>query len=617
MKHYDVIVIGAGHAGVEAACAAGRAGAVTALVTMSESDIGALSCNPAVGGLGKGHLVREIDALDGVIGTISDRAGIQYRLLNRRKGPAVQGPRAQMDRAIYARVSRMVLDAQPNVELIISEVTELKIQNGRCTGVIISADEIRARAVILTTGTFLNGVIHIGQESRAAGRMGDGSAKPLAEQLINLGLPMGRLKTGTPPRLLRKTLNWNILEQQPGDDDPSFLSFLTNGHHSQQINCAITHTNPETHKIIQDNLDKSAMYGGKISGKGPRYCPSIEDKIVRFADKESHQVFLEPEGLESDRVYPNGISTSLPAEVQLAYVRTMLGCEQAEIAQPGYAVEYDFIQPTALNRDLSLKAIEGLFFAGQINGTTGYEEAAAQGLVAGVNAARQARDLPTYIFSRGDSYIGVMLDDLVTKGVSEPYRMFTSRAEYRLTLRADNADQRLTPIADELGILSNNRKEYFLSKQEKLETARSIASEATYTPTQLTAKGVNVRQDGAARTVLKLLATGHINKEQAYQLAEGIDKIEPAILDQVVTDALYEQYTERQQRDVEMLRREMSVLIPPDFSYASLPGFSAELRAKAAERRPSDIAALSAIEGMTPAAVALVASALQAKKRSA
>ncbi|MFI0396441.1 tRNA uridine-5-carboxymethylaminomethyl(34) synthesis enzyme MnmG [Paracoccus jiaweipingae] len=617
VKHYDVIVIGAGHAGVEAAAAAGRARARVALVTMAESDIGALSCNPAVGGLGKGHLVREVDAMDGLIGRIADQAGIQYRLLNRRKGPAVQGPRAQMDRVLYAAASRSALRQQPEIDVIFGEVTEIQLTGNRCTGVVLGEEKISAGAVILTTGTFLNGVIHIGQESRAAGRMGDGSAKPLAQQLLHLGLPMGRLKTGTPPRLLRRSIDWNMLEQQPGDDDPSFLSFLTTQTQVPQISCAITHTNQYTHDIIQKNLEKSAMYGGKISGRGPRYCPSIEDKIVRFADKQSHQVFLEPEGLESDRVYPNGISTSLPADVQLAYVRTMEGCAKAEIVQPGYAVEYDFIQPTALYRDLQLKAIEGLYFAGQINGTTGYEEAAAQGLVAGLNAARAVQGLPLHIFGRADSYIGVMLDDLVTKGVTEPYRMFTSRAEYRLTLRADNADQRLTPIADQLGILTEGRRALFESKMDQIAQAKSTAESVQYSPQKLASEGIEVRHDGVARSVLKLLATGHIDIERARKLHPGLSTVQDTILTQIVTDTLYEQYTDRQKRDVDSLRRDMGLKIPLGFDYASLSGFSAELRAKAIQIQPSDIAALSSIEGMTPAAVALVASALQSKKRSA
>lgn len=617
MKHYDVIVIGAGHAGVEAAAAAGRTRARVALVTMAESDIGALSCNPAVGGLGKGHLVREVDAMNGLIGRIADQAGIQYRLLNRRKGPAVQGPRAQMDRALYAAASRRALRQQPEIDLIFGEVTEIQVISARCTGVVLGEEKISAGAVILTTGTFLNGVIHIGQESRAAGRMGDGSAKPLAQQLLDLGLPMGRLKTGTPPRLLRRSIDWNVLEQQPGDDDPSFLSFLTTQTQVPQISCAITHTNQYTHDIIQKNLEKSAMYGGKISGRGPRYCPSIEDKIVRFADKQSHQVFLEPEGLDSDRVYPNGISTSLPADVQLAYVRTMEGCAKAEIVQPGYAVEYDFIQPTALHRDLQLKVIDGLYFAGQINGTTGYEEAAAQGLVAGLNAARAVQGLPPHIFGRADSYIGVMLDDLVTKGVTEPYRMFTSRAEYRLTLRADNADQRLTPVADQLGILTEGRRALFESKMDQIAQAKNTAESVQYSPQKLASEGIEVRHDGVARSVLKLLATGHIDIERARKLHPDLSTVQDTILTQIVTDALYEQYTDRQKRDVDSLRRDMGLKIPAGFDYASLPGFSAELRAKAIQIQPSDIAALSSIEGMTPAAVALVASALQSKKRSA
>lgn len=617
MKHFDVIVVGAGHAGVEAASAAARLGAEVALVTMAESDIGALSCNPAVGGLGKGHLVREVDAMDGLIGRIADQAGIQYRLLNRSKGPAVQGPRAQMDRGLYAQAARRMLDAQSGLSLIFGEVEGLIFNRDRCIGIHTAGADYLADAVVLTTGTFLNGVIHIGDQSRLAGRMGDGSSKPLAAQLINLGLPMARLKTGTPPRLLRSSIDWDVLEQQPGDEELSFLSFMTDRLTAPQVSCAITHTNPATHQIIRDNLSRSAMYGGHISGIGPRYCPSIEDKVVRFADKDSHQVFLEPEGFDSDRVYPNGISTSLPVDVQLAYVRTMRGCEQVEILQPGYAVEYDFIQPTALTRDLRVKAFHGLYFAGQINGTTGYEEAAAQGLVAGLNAALAVRKQPAVTFNRAESYIGVMIDDLVTRGVTEPYRMFTSRAEYRLTLRADNADQRLTPLAEQLGMLGEDRKSAFERKRMQIDKAQAVALETTFSPQQLAAHDVHVRSDGAARSVLRLLAAGQIDADKAREIAPELTAVPADILQQIVTDAMYEQYRDRQERDITLLNKEMSLAIPQGFNFNDLPGLSNELRAKINAAKPQDIAALNAIEGMTPAAVSLVIAALTVRSRAA
>ena len=620
MKHFDVIVIGGGHAGSEAAHAAARMGARTALVTMSKSGIGVMSCNPAIGGLGKGHLVREIDAMDGVMGRVADKAGIQFRLLNRRKGPAVQGPRAQADRKIYQTEMLEEIEQQPNLEIVEGEVVDFVVEDRNVTGVVLAnGEDLAGKAVVLTTGTFLRGVIHIGDISRSGGRMGDKASVRLAERIDSFNLPLGRLKTGTPPRLDGRTIDWDLLESQPGDDEPTLFSFLSKGTSTPQVTCGITHTNAETHQIIRENLSRSAMYGGKIEGIGPRYCPSIEDKVVRFADKESHQVFLEPEGLDDHTIYPNGISTSLPADVQLAYVRSMIGLSNVDIIQPGYAIEYDYIDPRALDLTLKVKSLGGLFLAGQINGTTGYEEAAAQGLVAGLNAAFLALGREPVIFTRSQSYIGVMIDDLTTRGVSEPYRMFTSRAEFRLSLRADNADQRLTPLAMSLGCISSERAESYLNKADRLIDAMARLKGSRYSPRLIEKAGIKVSQDGAKRTAYELLSFPDVKFEQVLTLDASLENVDADVRRQVERDALYANYIERQQRDIDLLRKDEAHQIPVEFDYASVEGLSNELSSKLQRSLPENLAQAARIDGMTPSALTLLLSHLKrgTKKRIA
>ena len=607
MKHFDVIVVGGGHAGCEAATAAARMGATTALVTLRHTDIGTLSCNPAIGGLGKGHLVREIDALDGIMAKAADHSGIQFRLLNRKKGPAVQGPRAQTDRILYRKAIASLIEQQSNLDIVFGEVVDLLGPDHSVDGVRLKDGSIiNARNTILTTGTFLRGVIHIGDKQKPGGRMGSDPSERLAARIDSFNLGIGRLKTGTPPRLDGRTIDWHKLEKQPGDDNPELFSFMSSAVSARQTTCSITHTNQRTHEIIRKNLRHSAIYSGSIKGAGPRYCPSIEDKIVRFSDKISHQIFLEPEGLSDKTVYPNGISTSLPEEIQKLYVNSIYGLENAKITQAGYAIEYDYIDPRALDPTLKVRDVNGLFLAGQINGTTGYEEAAAQGLVAGLNAAKSAFGEGEVYFSRGNSYIGVMIDDLTTKGVTEPYRMFTSRAEFRLSLRADNADQRLTPIGINLGCVGEVRKIKFLRKLEILQKLESHLKTAEFSPNQLIKSGISVNSDGTKRSLYQVLAFPNVVFADLIRIDPSLKHYESGISDQISRDALYANYISRQLRDVETLKKDEDHIIPQNFDYSQIVGLSNELRSKLELIRPRNLGQALRIDGMTPAAALLV-----------